>query len=109
VARLPRRCLDCGVLVKRSPRCESCTRRRAGNRNRGTTTERGYGAAWAALSWAVRERDGHVCHYCGGPATVTDHVIPKALGGTDHPTNLVAACGPCNSRKGARVLTRRES
>lgn len=39
------------------------------------------------------------CVYCGDPATTTDHLTPRAYGGTDDPSNLVPACGPCNSRK----------
>lgn len=51
----------------------------------------------------VLRRDGHKCRYCGigadaSPLTV-DHVVPVALGGGDDPSNLVAACGPCNSGK----------
>lgn len=51
----------------------------------------------------VLRRDNHTCRYCGAkapdvPLTV-DHVIPEALGGTDDPTNLVAACRDCNAGK----------
>lgn len=44
------------------------------------------------------------CHYCGrvGPR-VLDHVEPLAAGGRDEPGNLVPACEPCNSHKGART------
>lgn len=42
--------------------------------------------------------------YCGqtldlGTATL-DHVQPLARGGAHTPGNVVAACGPCNRRKG---------
>lgn len=51
----------------------------------------------------VLRRDGHACQYCGQAApNVTlhvDHVIPKALGGSDNPDNLVAACRDCNAGK----------
>lgn len=51
----------------------------------------------------VLRRDNHTCRYCGAsapdaPITV-DHVTPTALGGTDDPTNLVAACRDCNAGK----------
>lgn len=53
----------------------------------------------------VLRRDGHACRYCGGkpPAVVlvVDHVVPVALGGTDDPSNLVAACADCNMGKGS--------
>lgn len=35
----------------------------------------------------------------------TDHVIPRSRGGTDRFENLVLACLPCNSLKGARLLS----
>jgi hypothetical protein len=57
------------------------------------------------LRYEILRRDNHACRYCGATAPETpltvDHVIPTALGGTDEPTNLVAACGPCNSGKSA--------
>ena len=34
---------------------------------------------------------------------VVDHIIPKALGGTDDPSNLCAACYRCNEYKGAKT------
>lgn len=43
------------------------------------------------------------CVYCGAPAEHMDHVIPKAQGGSDDPTNLVPACASCNIKKGART------
>jgi 5-methylcytosine-specific restriction endonuclease McrA len=49
-------------------------------------------------------RDKHVCQYCHevfAPAELTlDHVLPRAQGGLSTWENLVAACGPCNRRKG---------
>lgn len=51
----------------------------------------------------VLKRDNHTCRYCGGKAPdvvlTVDHVIPVALGGTDDPSNLVAACKDCNAGK----------
>jgi hypothetical protein len=32
----------------------------------------------------------------------TDHVIPTAKGGRDHPDNIVAACNRCNNERGDR-------
>lgn len=49
----------------------------------------------------VLRRDNYTCRYCratDNPLTV-DHVTPVALGGTDNPNNLVAACRDCNSGK----------
>ena len=35
-----------------------------------------------------------------------DHVVPQAAGGTDDLSNLVLACGSCNSRKGSMSAER---
>lgn len=55
------------------------------------------------VRYEVLRRDGHRCRYCGGTAPVAvltiDHVVPVALGGSDAPSNLVAACRDCNSGK----------
>jgi 5-methylcytosine-specific restriction endonuclease McrA len=61
---------------------------------------RGYGAAHRRLRVAVLARDGHRCHWCGARADTSDHLVAKALGGRTVMANLVAACTPCNSRRG---------
>ena len=52
-------------------------------------------------------RDGHRCQYCGNKFTdkqlTYDHVIPRARGGLTVWTNIVAACKPCNTRKGNKT------
>ena len=49
-------------------------------------------------------RDRFTCQYCETDVstnTVTmDHVLPISKGGKTTWENIVAACGPCNSRKG---------
>lgn len=52
----------------------------------------------------VFARDGHRCQYCGGTAESIDHVIPRSKGGPHTWENVVAACRPCNVRKGDRLL-----
>lgn len=53
--------------------------------------------------YEVLKRDNHTCRYCGASAPdvklTVDHVTPVALGGTDAPDNLVAACRDCNAGK----------
>ena len=46
------------------------------------------------------------CQYCRrGDVTLTiDHIVPKSKGGDDSWENLVAACLPCNNKKGDRTL-----
>jgi 5-methylcytosine-specific restriction endonuclease McrA len=52
----------------------------------------------------VLRRDGHRCQYCGSRERLTlDHVVPKSRGGPDAWDNLVAACVPCNNKKGNRT------
>lgn len=57
----------------------------------------------ARLRFEILRRDGHRCHYCGASADEAalhvDHVIPRALGGTNEPSNLVTACAECNGGK----------
>jgi 5-methylcytosine-specific restriction endonuclease McrA len=47
-----------------------------------------------------------VCWRCGGYANSVDHIVPVALGGTHHLTNLRPACGHCNSSTGASMGNR---
>ena len=50
-------------------------------------------------------RDGFCCQYCGAKGELTfDHVLPRARGGITSWENVVAACSPCNLRKGSRLL-----
>lgn len=60
------------------------------------------------LRFEILKRDGFKCRYCGALAVSTllhvDHVVPRAEGGTDDPTNLLAACADCNLGKSAVPL-----
>lgn len=52
-------------------------------------------------------RDGNKCQYCGHrfeSADLTlDHIMPKSRGGRNSWDNLVAACSPCNRKKGDKT------
>ncbi|MBX2803612.1 MAG: HNH endonuclease [Myxococcales bacterium] len=52
-------------------------------------------------------RDGFACRYCGWEGTsaqlTIDHVLPRSRGGRTSWENVVAACAPCNRRKGDRT------
>jgi 5-methylcytosine-specific restriction endonuclease McrA len=49
-------------------------------------------------------RDKFSCQYCGSPHNLTfDHVNPRRLGGRTSWENIVAACAPCNLKKGGRT------
>lgn len=52
-------------------------------------------------------RDEYKCQYCGESGTrgslTMDHVHPRSKGGKTNWKNIVAACKPCNSRKGSNT------
>ncbi len=49
-------------------------------------------------------RDRFACQYCGAREELTfDHIIPRSKGGLTTWENVVAACSPCNLRKGNRL------
>jgi 5-methylcytosine-specific restriction endonuclease McrA len=54
---------------------------------------------------AVLARDSWTCQYCGSTRSglTVDHVIPRSRGGLSVWDNIVAACAPCNRRKGNRL------
>jgi 5-methylcytosine-specific restriction endonuclease McrA len=52
-------------------------------------------------------RDDYKCQYCGHKKSINeltyDHVIPRSQGGKTTWTNIVSACGECNSKKAGRT------
>jgi 5-methylcytosine-specific restriction endonuclease McrA len=62
-----------------------------------------------SLRQQVFARAQHRCEYCLtsrrviGMPLVIDHITPKALGGSDDPGNLCAACYRCNEHKGVKT------
>lgn len=105
----PRTC-RCGRIGRgRCPRCD---------RARGTATERGYDAEWAAYSrdwlarfpWCGQRADGRLhpensrCVQRGARvrAQVTDHIVALRFGGARlDPTNHQSLCRGCNAAKDA--------
>lgn len=61
------------------------------------------------IRFEVFKRDNFTCQYCGAtPPDVIlhiDHIHPVADGGTNDIDNLITACQPCNTGKGARLLS----
>lgn len=51
-------------------------------------------------------RDGYACQYCGARTSnlTVDHIIPRSRGGLHVWDNVVAACQPCNHRKGGKSV-----
>lgn len=50
-------------------------------------------------------RDKFRCQYCGAQEDLTfDHLVPRSKGGQTTWDNVLAACSPCNLRKGSKSL-----
>jgi 5-methylcytosine-specific restriction protein A len=59
------------------------------------------GRPWRRLRDSILARDLGLCQPCKKlgkvtPATEVDHIVNKAKGGTDDPSNLRAICSPCH-------------
>ncbi len=96
----------CPAIAKRRGLCIDCQRTR--ERQRGNATERGYGAAWQRLRKMILSRDP-VCRDesgCSEPSTDVDHVISRAHGGSNNPSNLQGLCHSHHSSKTAREDSR---
>lgn len=53
----------------------------------------------------IKKQQGGRCGYCKtrlGKGYHADHIVPLALGGNNHRSNIQLLCGPCNLRKGAK-------
>ena len=65
-----------------------------------------------ASQWnEIKKTYQYACVYCGckdRPLT-RDHVIPISRGGHHTKENIVPACQPCNTRKGAKLITLQDS
>jgi hypothetical protein len=65
------------------------------------------GDPYGVTSERVIKRDRNMCAYCGlvfhAKDLTMEHILPRARGGAWSWMNLVAACYPCNARKGCRT------
>jgi 5-methylcytosine-specific restriction endonuclease McrA len=63
----------------------------------------------ARLRFAVLNRDGFTCQYCGrsapGVTLEVDHIQPRSRGGRSRRENLTTACRDCNRGKYSTTLT----
>jgi 5-methylcytosine-specific restriction enzyme A len=82
----------CPKLAEKRGRCVEHARQY--ERDRGTAAQRGYDAAWRRLRLAILARDP-ICRDesgCLELSTEVDHILPKALGGTNELSNLRGMC-----------------
>lgn len=105
--RLPRaRWLGRRLLLLMERACIICGRRSRGARcPRHQLRSRPRGNAFEPTRQRILERDAWRCQVqlpgvCLGTATVVDHVVRLADGGSDADSNLRAACAPCNLARG---------
>jgi 5-methylcytosine-specific restriction protein A len=97
---------------QRDPYCTIHARYSSRNHRGIPRGARGLGADFERARRFVLERDGGRCGLrlagCTVIATTADHIVPRAAGGTNDPSNLRAACRHCNAARGARPLPRPE-
>jgi 5-methylcytosine-specific restriction endonuclease McrA len=64
--------------------------------------------AWCDTNLFLRDR--YTCQYCAKrfprSALTFDHVLPQKFGGKTNWTNIVAACSPCNGKRGHNTRIR---
>jgi 5-methylcytosine-specific restriction enzyme A len=89
--------------------------RKAWTKTSARNLHRTSGNGWAQQRerQAVLKRDGHRCtwhdehgHRCSARATVVDHVVAMADGGTDDRANKASLCGPHHDVKSAAERAR---
>lgn len=62
------------------------------------------GRPWRRLRESILQRDSYLCQPCNAmgyttEATMVDHIVPQAEGGTDDRVNLQAICDECHKVK----------
>ena len=55
---------------------------------------------WPKIRVVVLNRDNNTCQQCGGVDNLhVHHMIPRAFGGNDNPSNLITLCSGCHAAK----------
>ena len=78
-----------------------------------SSASRGYGRRWQKQRAIILAQEP-LCRPCTQKtlprttlATIVDHILSKALGGTDEVTNLQPICHPCHDRKTRHLVNLR--
>lgn len=114
----PRPCTKpgCGAYAVAGGRCRAHPHpaKWVADAKRGNRHQRGYGTYWEKLRIAILRRDNYSCRCpeCAQApmarvADEVDHIVPKARGGSDDPSNLQAINRDCHQRKTSREGKRR--
>lgn len=94
----------CGALPVARGRCLAHRLPSRSGKHELSATARGYGSPWRRLRAAVL---GDACERCGAMDRLqVDHIVPRSLGGPDHPSNLRTLCASCHARVGVRRIPR---
>ena len=59
------------------------------------------GSGWATIRKRKLQRDPR-CERCGDKAATVDHILARAFGGSDAPSNLMSLCAPHATEKNHR-------
>ena len=78
---------------------------------RASASQRGYGSRWRRLR-AAYLRHHPLCVMCERDgvttaASLVDHIVPLADGGSNHHTNLQSLCVQCHAKKTGEDVRRR--
>ncbi|MFF4529244.1 HNH endonuclease [Streptomyces sp. NPDC001407] len=104
--RAPMICLEAGCLARavRRGRCDE----HAPEPWQGSSWRQGKPRGWDRIRREVLRRDRFVCGLCrGGGADSVDHIVARAHGGSEHPSNLHAVHRLCHQRKTQREARER--
>ena len=109
-APTPCRHHGCAQLLDVPGYCDEHARESVGwqsDRQRGTRHQRGYGSRWEKLRKRILARDHGLCQTCRRlgrvkAASMVDHIVNKAAGGSDDESNLEAICRDCHKLKTGR-------
>ena len=73
----------------------------AADRMSPSSSVRGLSPDWVTVRETILKRDNYRCVECGIPCTAAEadvhHLLPRSVGGSDEPSNLVTLCDGCHA------------